>query len=161
MAKNHHYLYRKANEKEMKLLTWISFILGYWISSLLFSIWPDLLSILTFSPGVIYQAPGTFLPSGWDDSFISSLEPPPPLPFSLHSPPFAEFTPYGGVCFGVDEGSIFSVQGSLPQRKRVGQGLPVSPCPSWYNNSSCPSSPHASFFTKHHSPVEQVSAIID
>lgn len=68
----------------------------------------------------------TFSCSGWDDSFISSLDPP-PAPFSLHSPPFAELPPYRGVCVGVDEGSFCSVHEHLHQWKRVGQGLLVSP----------------------------------
>lgn len=85
-----------------------------------------------------------------------------PPPFSLHSPAFAELQPYRGICVGVDEGSFCPVQGHLHQRKRVGQGLPVSHSPSWNNNNcSCPSSPTASCFARDQSPVEHNAAVID
>ncbi len=161
-------LYREANEKGLKhsLSSLLPFnlrdIVLNFFQLLFLSLNP--LCLLTFSPGVIHQTAGTpllfcpthtftFSRSGWDDSFISSLDPPPPPPppFSLHSPPFAELPPYRGICVGVDEGSFCSVQGHLHQRKSVSQGLPVSLSPSWHSNCSCPSSPNASCFTRAHS----------
>lgn len=104
--------------------------------------------------GPLYLSPTqhslTFSRSGQDDSLISSLDPP-PAHFSLHSPPFAELPPYRGICVGVDEGSFCSVQGHLHQWKRVGQGLPVSPSPSWHSNCSRSSSSNASCFIRDHS----------
>lgn len=116
-------------------------------------------SMLTLSPGqtagiLLFLSPTkhtlTLSRSGQDDSLISFLDPP-PAPFSLHSPPFAELPPYRGVCVGVDEGSFCSVQEHLHQWKRVSQGLPVSPSPSWHSTCSHPSSPNASRFIRDNS----------